>query len=68
MSGDLMARCHPARLPTCPKKFNINIGHVLVVHTSNPSTQETGVSISLSFRLVWSSEHPSLGREGSQPQ
>ena len=39
-SGDLRARSHPAKLPSCEKELKKALGPGLVVHTFNPSTQE----------------------------
>jgi len=62
-SGDLRARSHPAKLPTCgkqlkksEKELKKSLGLGMVVHTFDSSTQEAEVGGSLSLRPVWSTD------------
>lgn len=51
-SGDLRARSHPAKFPTCEKELKKSLEPGVMVHTFNPSTGKVEVSGSLEASLV----------------
>ena len=69
-SGNLKARSHPAKFPTCEKELKKSLDPGVVGHSFNSSTGKAEAGGFLSLRPAWSKEQvqgqPSLGSEGKQ--